>query len=617
MEALLQGIQQQERMGSLQGSCEAELQELMRQIDIMLDHKRSQWEAETETLKTRLELKEQELKSSLDREDHLNQEVRRLRQQLIQQEEETQNKTVQYEAQLSGFKEELNRLKKSYEKVQKKHLRSEMKNKVDEERSEVSRLTRRLEEFRQRSLDWEKQRLLYQQQLAGLEAQRKTLSEQAEMYQQHNRKQMLEQTSLAGCSELQNLSGQLLRANDSLCVKEEEVETLKMQLRSAVEGQKRAEQEMAHSRQIIQALKDEKAELKATLKAHTEFLQGSRTQKDEYLQEGSRGSEAQREKNSIRSLEEQLQENRLIGGQTEVEAVRSELSVSRMNEQRLQAEVTCLEDSVESVATQCQLLAKELKAKAEYLHEVEEEHKKCLAEMKKLKGQLSQTELTHKSVLDGMRKEISQLTQELHTRDIRMASNAGIDWERKIRAERERAEREAAENRTLNNLEQANQRLQKELLQTQEKLELIMQRRESEIQNAVDRSQELLKKQEQELTMMQERLKVYEQELQTFRSQQDAASSGGSLESIFSEVWKEQAMASPICATNVDSSAEPVEDLASSLPVPPTSPANAVASRFLQEEEQRSHELLQRLNAHIEELKQESQRTVEHFTQPR
>uniref|UniRef100_A0A803JXW8 Centrosomal protein 63kDa n=1 Tax=Xenopus tropicalis TaxID=8364 RepID=A0A803JXW8_XENTR len=617
MEALLQGIQQQERMGSLQGSCEAELQELMRQIDIMLDHKRSQWEAETETLKTRLELKEQELKSSLDREDHLNQEVRRLRQQLIQQEEETQNKTVQYEAQLSGFKEELNRLKKSYEKVQKKHLRSEMKNKVDEERSEVSRLTRRLEEFRQRSLDWEKQRLLYQQQLAGLEAQRKTLSEQAEMYQQHNRKQMLEQTSLAGCSELQNLSGQLLRANDSLCVKEEEVETLKMQLRSAVEGQKRAEQEMAHSRQIIQALKDEKAELKATLKAHTEFLQGSRTQKDEYLQEGSRGSEAQREKNSIRSLEEQLQENRLIGGQTEVEAVRSELSVSRMNEQRLQAEVTCLEDSVESVATQCQLLAKELKAKAEYLHEVEEEHKKCLAEMKKLKGQLSQTELTHKSVLDGMRKEISQLTQELHTRDIRMASNAGIDWERKIRAERERAEREAAENRTLNNLEQANQRLQKELLQTQEKLELIMQRRESEIQNAVDsRSQELLKKQEQELTMMQERLKVYEQELQTFRSQQDAASSGGSLESIFSEVWKEQAMASPICATNVDSSAEPVEDLASSLPVPPTSPANAVASRFLQEEEQRSHELLQRLNAHIEELKQESQRTVEHFTQP-
>ncbi|OCT78899.1 centrosomal protein of 63 kDa-B-like [Xenopus laevis] len=198
-----------------------------------------------------------------------------------------------------------------------------------------------------------------------------------------------------------------------------------------------------------------------------------------------------------------------------------------------------------------------------------------------------------------------------------MASNSGIDWERKIGAERERAEREAAEHRTLDSSEQAIQRLQKELLQTQEKLELIVQRRESEIQNAVDRSQELLKKQEQELRMVQERLKVYEQELQTFRSQQGATFSGGSLESKFSEVWKEQATGSPISTANVDSSVDLGEDLASSFPVPPTSPANAVTSRFLQEEEQRTHELLQRLNAHIEELKQESQSNVEHFTQSR
>ncbi|OCT55378.1 hypothetical protein XELAEV_18002665mg [Xenopus laevis] len=60
---------------ALQDSCEAELQELMKQIDIMLDHKRSQWEAETETMKTRLELKEQELNCALDREERLNQEV--------------------------------------------------------------------------------------------------------------------------------------------------------------------------------------------------------------------------------------------------------------------------------------------------------------------------------------------------------------------------------------------------------------------------------------------------------------------------------------------------------------------------------------------------------------
>lgn len=40
-----------------------------------------------------------------------------------------------------------------------------------------------LQEFRQKSLDWEKQRLRYQQQVASLEAQRKALAEQSELIQ--------------------------------------------------------------------------------------------------------------------------------------------------------------------------------------------------------------------------------------------------------------------------------------------------------------------------------------------------------------------------------------------------------------------------------------------------
>lgn len=40
-----------------------------------------------------------------------------------------------------------------------------------------------LQEFRQKSLDWEKQRLRYQQQVASLEAQRMALAEQSELIQ--------------------------------------------------------------------------------------------------------------------------------------------------------------------------------------------------------------------------------------------------------------------------------------------------------------------------------------------------------------------------------------------------------------------------------------------------
>lgn len=40
-----------------------------------------------------------------------------------------------------------------------------------------------LQEFRQKALDWEKQRLRYQQQVASLEAQRKALAEHSELVQ--------------------------------------------------------------------------------------------------------------------------------------------------------------------------------------------------------------------------------------------------------------------------------------------------------------------------------------------------------------------------------------------------------------------------------------------------
>lgn len=40
-----------------------------------------------------------------------------------------------------------------------------------------------LQEFRQKSLDWEKQRLQYQQQVASLEAQRKALAEHSDLVQ--------------------------------------------------------------------------------------------------------------------------------------------------------------------------------------------------------------------------------------------------------------------------------------------------------------------------------------------------------------------------------------------------------------------------------------------------
>lgn len=76
-------------------------------------------------------------------------------------------------------------------------------------------------------------------------------------------------------------------------------------------------------------------------------------------------------------------------------------------------------------------------------------HGWCVCIFLQLKEQLIQAEQTHSSELEGMKREISRLTQELHQRDITIASASGStsDLEQRLRTEIERAERKAVEHR--------------------------------------------------------------------------------------------------------------------------------------------------------------------------
>ncbi|KAM6062984.1 centrosomal protein of 63 kDa isoform 1-T2 [Chlamydotis macqueenii] len=713
MEALLQGMKRTgQGSGGFLTSCEAELQELMKQIDIMVAHKKSEWEGQTQALEACLRVREQELSAVKAALQEKSKEVGMLRHQVEDVEKAKQDLAGTYEQQLKKFQEELSRLKRSYEKLRRKQLREtreEANKRQGEDQFEVSRLTRKLEEFRQKSLDWEKQCLLYQQQVASLEAQRKALAEQSELIQTQlaSRKQALESVELASRSEIQHLTSKLERANDAVCANELEMERLNIRVddltennRMILEDQQRVQEELRQSKKMLEVLQDEKMELKATLQSQEDFINSSKLHQKQLQKELARLTETLCTKELlIRALEKRLQEKQLSSPGLELEHILLQLDVAQKKEQHLQSEVTHLENSLVSSNARCVQLSEELDKNIKELQSMEEHHSESKAEIKKLKEQLSQAEKTHSSELEGMKREICMLTQELHQRDITIASasDSTSDLEQRLRTEIERAERKAVEHRVilvqletlrlenchlskmlektgcstlegknvtlralseeyaaeLNKLKSENQQLQKDLAEARAKLELSRQVCQDEPEGTAQQMQD----EEPEARDVQYRTtreaqhkrdeqgeRIYHKPGGTVQHHQGKPQRGGAAETgtvtpemgeLPTQTSRKNCMESlPLDAVlgtdsllhvldgNKDFADEASEQSIlngqrESVPLYPlpTTSVGSIAARYLEEEKLRSNHILECLDAHIEELKKESEEIVRQFGQ--
>ncbi|XP_047549224.1 deuterosome assembly protein 1 isoform X2 [Lutra lutra] len=373
--------------------CEAELQELMEQIDIMVSNKKLDWERKMRALETRLDLRDQELANAQTCLDQKGQEVGLLRQKLDSLEKCNLAMTQNYEGQLQTLKAQFSKLTNSFEKLrlhqmkQSKVRRKELPHLKEETPFELSNLNQKLEEFRAKSREWDKQEILYQTHLVSLDAQQKLLSEKCNQFQKQAQSYQTQLSGKKQCSEDSSSEDPRLMSDpDHSCEASERDEFIIEKLKSAVS-------EIALSRNKLQ---DENQKLLQELKMYQRQCQAMEAGLSEVK------SELQSRDDLLRIIEmERLQLHREL------------LKIGEC--QNIQESKKRLESSY-SPST------KEPERKRKELFSVTLDQPNHEKELNKIRRQLYQEEEDHGSEQERMRNEISDLTEELHQKEITIAT---------------------------------------------------------------------------------------------------------------------------------------------------------------------------------------------------
>ncbi|KAF7250863.1 Deuterosome assembly protein 1 [Varanus komodoensis] len=329
--------------------------------------------------------------------NNINNTVGLLRQKLDSLQKTKFEMAQNYDSQLQALKTQFVRLTKSYEKLQLHQLKQNKGHDMEkctenqEASWQLSSLNQKLEEFRAKSREWDKQETLCQNHLVSLDEQQKILSEKCNLFQKQAQNcqiqiscQTPKQEKSDTCSHCKTehlsihhgVSLEPTGKNDCF------MEKLKLTV-----------SEIAVSRNRLQ---EENLKLQQEVKMYQRKCQNIEARLTEV-------------KNELQSREDLL-------NMVELECQQLRKEVARIEEHKNKEDNQV---KIQSAYAQC---LKDLEVKKAQILVLEQQQENQQEELIQIRDRLYQEEQSHCSEVERMRTEISDLIEELHQKEITIAT---------------------------------------------------------------------------------------------------------------------------------------------------------------------------------------------------
>uniref|UniRef100_A0A8C4VP27 Deuterosome assembly protein 1 n=1 Tax=Gopherus evgoodei TaxID=1825980 RepID=A0A8C4VP27_9SAUR len=349
--------------------------------------KKLEWERRVQALEARMDVRDQELANAQSKLDLKGQEVGILRQKLDSLQKTKYEMAQDFEAQLQALKSQFCRLTQSYEKLQLHQI------KQDRVHGLVTSCCF-FQEFEAKSREWDQKETLYQNHLISLDAQRKLLSEKCNLFQKQTQNYQFQ------------ISNKNQKQEDAATSSQSKIERDEF----IIEKLKSTVNEIAINRNKLQ---EENLKLQQELTVYQ--------------------TQCQNVEAGLSEMRNELQSHDALwrGMEVEFQQLRKELlkygECKNIQENQMK---------LQSAYAQC---IQELEnKKAEVLH-LEQHQDSQQKELNKIRDHLYHEEQSHSSEQERMRTEISDLTEELHQKEITIATimEKATLLERKLKMELE------------------------------------------------------------------------------------------------------------------------------------------------------------------------------------